>query len=105
MTDPTYFVKRMRVHLGYVISDICSDLAPAKFFLIAGNIPWNITTSKNGDKLTAGPDDPGLVNFPSLNPPPAVGGQGIDAQNFAVVRSRARWSLSIFGLASTLLLA
>ncbi|CAG8601622.1 2431_t:CDS:2, partial [Acaulospora colombiana] len=36
----------------------------------AGNTPWNITTSKNGDQYTSGPTDPGLINFPGINPPP-----------------------------------
>jgi hypothetical protein len=47
----------------------------------AGDTRWNITTSRNGDKLTAGPDDPGLVNFPGLNPPPAIGGQSISGND------------------------
>jgi hypothetical protein len=47
----------------------------------AGDTHWNITTSQNGDKLTAGPDDPGLVNFPGLNPPPAIGGQARSNNN------------------------
>jgi hypothetical protein len=101
---PTYFVKWMTVHLGYVSSPKYSHLAEVNIFRTTGNTSWNITTSKNGDKLTAGPDDPGVVNFPGLNPPPTVGGQGMDAQNFAVVRSRILWSLPVSVLALTLLL-
>ncbi|PVF95968.1 hypothetical protein CPB86DRAFT_553513 [Serendipita vermifera] len=80
-------------------------------FGLPGSTPWNITTSKNGDKLTAGPEDPGLVNFPGLNVPPAVGGQDISdgngqSQNDAVATSRFGWWAAIVaGFGTVLLIA
>ncbi|CAG8755906.1 3144_t:CDS:2, partial [Acaulospora colombiana] len=72
--------------------DVLCELDEGPFGL-PGNTPWNITSSENGDKLTAGPDDPGLVNFPGLTVPPAVGGQEIsngnnESQNGAIGKSR-----------------
>ncbi|PVF95980.1 hypothetical protein CPB86DRAFT_787541 [Serendipita vermifera] len=77
-------------------------------FGLPGDTPWNITTSQNGDKLTAGPYDPGLVNFPGLNPPPAVGGQGATNSsllNDAVERSKLAWWPPAFVLGLGVLVA
>jgi hypothetical protein len=65
--------------------------------------------TQNGDKLTSGPDDPGLVNFPGLNPPPAIGGQGIsdgngNNQNDAVATSRFGWWAAILVCLGTVIM-
>jgi hypothetical protein len=72
---------------------------------IAGDTPWNINTSQNGDKLTAGPSDPGLINFPGLNPPAVA--EVNNNQNGALSMSTlGRWGVvTMVGLGMILLLA
>ncbi|PVF95971.1 hypothetical protein CPB86DRAFT_787528 [Serendipita vermifera] len=66
------------------------DIGP---FDLPGNTPWNITTSKNGDQYTSGPTDPGLANFPGINPPPLE--VVSNSQSSAIIGSRFGWWLAV----------
>lgn len=71
-------------------------------FGLPANTPWNITTSQDGDRLTSGPSDPGLVNFPGLNPP-AVATTSANQNGGIITRTFGRWSVILLtGLAVVL---
>ncbi|PVF94959.1 hypothetical protein CPB86DRAFT_788535 [Serendipita vermifera] len=110
--DSTCTTNTIKQYLQGTVPDDRGDDGPDVFcqvdqgpFGLPGNTPWNINTSKNGDALTSGPSDPGLANFPGLNPPPVSEGSSESSQSGATMTSAfGGWSVATTASLGILLL-